>query len=551
MKNEKTVKWTAISGMTVVGIMVGLILAGAWDAIPSGHASSLALKALEDPATARVEAPAVIFEAVPARLEKSSPVEETGVQQRNLPSLRQAAAQVRPAVVSIEVESYREGIAMREPSIPENFWRSIPDDMREYFRFESPEQGEGQPERQRVQGEGSGFLFSRDGYIITNNHVVGGASRVTVILPDRRRYEAQIVGTDEITDVAVIKIDADEDLPTVPLGNSDDLEIGDWVLAVGNPLQFDYTVTAGIISAKGRSLDLGPRDSRGVRLGIQDYIQTDAAINQGNSGGPLVDLNGRVVGINTAIASSTGLYAGYGFAIPINLARSVVRDLIEFGQVKRSWLGVLFQIVDAPIARSRSLSDNPPIGAWVTEVTPGGSADEAGVRQDDIILEIGDVTIQNNGQLQTIISTAKPGTEMDMLIYRGGNSRREGRRINLTVTLQERPAEAEQPEPRSEEEKADKLGLEVTELTRDQARELDFDGEGVLIELVERYSPAYDAFIRQGFIVVELDGEPVEDVKGYGKILDELRSGDYVMIRLYIPGAPEGSRYSTRPLRVR
>jgi len=548
MKHRVLRRWIPLSGIMGIGILVGLIVAGVWEATPAGLASDLVLEALRDPRTV-VAAPAsnVITEepAVEAYTGRSG-VE--GARQAGLPSLREVAAAVRPAVVSVQVVVWREG----QTSGFRYLMPNIPEEWREFFpRFNIPEEEELQPRRERVRGEGSGFIFSKDGYIITNNHVIDGATEVIVVLPDKRRYEADIVGADVVTDVAVIKIEAEEDLPTIPLGDSDDLEIGDWVLAIGNPLEFDYTVTAGIVSAKGRSLRIGPVDERGASTSIQDFIQTDAAINRGNSGGPLVDLSSRVVGINTAIASTTGLYAGYGFAIPINLARTVARDLIEYGKVKRSWLGILFRVIDATDARARSLPDNPPIGALITGVTPGGSADDAGIESDDIILEVDGVQIDNSGKLQTLISTKRPGSKVEMLVYRGGSSRREGSKRTVTVTLQERPEDTTRPARERRERESDKLGLEVAGLERDQAREIEFDGDGVLVVNVEIYGPAADAGIVRGSVIVEVDGEPVSNVRRYERVLDELESGSYVMIRLYDHRLAEGSRYLTVTVHVR
>jgi len=353
--------------------------------------------------------------------------------------------------------------------------------------------------------------------------------------------------------VAVIRIDTDEVLPTVELGDSDRLEIGDWVLAIGCPLDFDYSVTAGIISAKGRALNIGPVEGN-VQQGIQDYIQTDAAINRGNSGGPLVDLSGRVVGINTAIASETGLYAGYGFAVPINLARSVARSIIEYGRVRRSWLGIQFQSqpVDADMAAARRLPYNPPIGVLVTTVTPGGPADEGGLEVDDILLKIDGEPIDTGGELQTLVSTKPPGTRISVAIYRGGNSRRSGQERTLTITLRERPEDTSQPQVEEETAGSDRLGLQVTALDRDTARGLDFTGRGLLVEGVEQYGPTWDAGLTGGgFILLEVDGEAVPDLRVYERILSELESGAYVMIKAWVPDGTGGGLEVTRSVRVR
>lgn len=533
---RKTIRnWAVLTTVLAAGIFAGLILAGSWNTTPAGYATEQALEALADPSPAMHQAS---YDAVAG---EGRDADMAVLQQQGLPSLRESASMVRPAVVSIEVKSVREVEQMNPMNIPEEF--------RQYFRFDIPEN----PGPQIREGEGSGFIFSADGFIITNYHVVEGAIDIAVILPDKRRYTAEIVGTDELTDVAVIKIETDEELPTVQLGDSDHLEIGDWVLAVGNPLQLDYSVTAGIVSAKGRSFDLGPRDERNVGLAIQDYIQTDAVINRGNSGGPLVDLRGRVVGINTLIASSTGYYAGYGFAVPINLARSVARDLIEYGKVRRSWLGVAFRIIGATDARARSLPDNPPVGALISDVTPGGSADEAGIRPDDIILEIDGVPIDNSGKLQTLVSMKEPGSSVEMVVYRGGSSRREGRKLDLTVTLQERPEDASSAATERVEQKTDKLGLEVSDLSREEAREIGLRDGGVRIDSVEDYGPAYDARLGAGLVIAELDGEAVRDVEGYNRILSELNSGDYIMMKVYVPPSRQGATgtYQSVTVKVR
>ena len=537
-----------------MGIFIGLVVAGVWDSTqPTTIASDMALDALSEPGdvvvtpTSNTPASSTAVETALAE----EPVNAGGadtIQQGSLPSMRGTAAAVRPAVVSVQVVSWREvsSRSFRLPIPPD----MIPEEFRD--RFQAPDdENHREGERTPVRSEGSGFIFSEDGYIITNNHVVAGATEVVVVLPDKRRFEAQIIGTDVITDVAVIKI-VEENLPTIPLGNSDTLEIGDWVLAVGNPLSFDFTVTAGIVSAKGRSLDLGLRDERGASIAIQDFIQTDAAINRGNSGGPLVDMSGRVVGINSAIASSTGLYNGYGFAIPINLARTVARDLIEYGRVKRSWLGILFREVDAAIASARSLPDDLPTGALVADVTAGGSADEGGMRANDIILEIDGESIDNSGQLQTLVSTKKPGTTLDMLIYRGGTSRREGRKRTLTITLQERPADTSRPTQQLVEEESDRLGLNVTELTRSAASEFDYDGEGVLVESIDRYGPARDAgFNRGGFILIGIDGENVDSLESYNSIVEALVSGSFVVITTLIPDRQGELQEDSRTVGVR
>jgi serine protease Do len=560
MKKSAVTRWTIVVAVLVIGIATGLSIDRTGTGRSSDHSSEIALRALEPP-VAIVPASTVETVTEPA-VESVGSDEGLAVQRQGLPSLREAAARVRPGVVSVQVTGIREAVSsgFQMPNLPEN----LPDDMREFFRFQVPQDDT----PREVQGEGSGFIFSSDGYIITNNHVVEGATEIVVVMPDKRRYEAELVGTDDKTDVAVIRIDTDEDLHTVELGDSDQLQIGDWVLAIGNPLTFDFTVTAGIVSALGRTLGVGPVVD-GVSTSIQNFIQTDAVINRGNSGGPLIDLEGRVVGINTAIASNTGFYEGYGFAIPINLARTVARDLIEYGRVRRSWLGLTFNIIEAPDAQARSLPANPPIGALIRSVTPGGSADEAGVRPDDIILEIDGVPIDNSGKLQTLVSTKTPGTVIEMVVYRGGTSRREGRRLTLELTLQERPPDevvaetgrtgrSREPEQQQEEvapaREPDRLGVTVSELERDTAREIGYDGRGVWVTSVERYGPAWDGgltILGGGVVIVEVDGDEVRNVREYEQVLGELTSGAFIRVRFWIPGQPAGQEDVTFTIQVR
>jgi serine protease Do len=545
MKGTTMKRWSALSGVLGLGIMVGLVIAGSWNVTPSGLAESRSAVERPAPTTGAEEILAAQEAAsvadLPVELQRPPTISER-TRQEGLPSLREVAMQVRPAVVSVEVTRWVQGQFHNMNFDPED----LPEGMREFFRFE--QQPEEDLEPRQAQGEGSGFIFSREGYILTNNHVVENAVDVVVVLPDKRRFKAEVVGRDEITDVAVIKIDTNERLPIVDLGDSDSVGVGDWVLALGNPLQFDFTVTAGIVGAKGRgNLNIGPVEGN-IRQMIQDFIQTDAAINRGNSGGPLVDLNGQVVGMNTAIASQTGFSEGYGFAIPIKLVRSVAEDLIRHGEVKRAWLGITFNEITSQYAKAVSLPDNPPHGAVVQTIVSGGPAGRAGIEREDIILEIDGVSIENSGQLQTLVSLKKPNTRMSVVVYRGGNSRKEGERIELTVRLRERPAlertEAAEPEFKLE----DKLGLKLSELTGQLRQQNDYDGEGLYVEGLEAYGPVYRAnpnLARGGWILAQVDGEPVPDVDAYQRIVRRLRDGDAVLIRMYVRGAPPDQQFTT------
>src|SRR5256886_75681 len=282
------------------------------------------------------------------------------------------------------------------------------------------------------QGSGSGFIVSTDGHILTNNHVVAGADKVTVKLYDKREFTAKVIGTDANTDVAVIKIDA-HNLPAVQYGNSDSARVGEWVLAIGNPLEFNFTVTAGIVSAKGRVL-YGLQQSR---YSIQDFIQTDAAINPGNSGGPLVDIRGQVIGINAAIASETGYYAGYGFAIPINLARTVMDQLVKTGHVERAVMGI--GILDADENDAAAVGLKQITGVVVKSYTDDDSpAKKAGIQLGDVIVALDGQPIDNTPQLQQKVAFKNPGESVEITVLRQG-----GERKTLTVRLARAPSEAD------------------------------------------------------------------------------------------------------------
>jgi Do/DeqQ family serine protease len=313
----------------------------------------------------------------------------------------QAAETIMPAVVNVT-------------SITEFKARS--DAERRYMElFGSPE-----PD----QSTGSGVIISNKGYIVTNNHVIKGATQVEVTLYDKRKYKATIVGTDPSTDLAVLKINA-EQLPTVEFANSDEAKIGEWVLAVGNPFDLNFTVTAGIISAKGRNINILGRQQRS----IESFIQTDAAVNPGNSGGALVNSDGQLLGINTAIATPTGTYAGYSFAVPINLVKKVVSDLMEFGEVKRGYLGVVIQDMNSDIAKKENLSITQ--GVFVNELVDDGAAKKAGMQIGDVILKVNGIATKSVPELQEQIGSRNPGDEVTLTVYRNGQQK------NLNIKLKE------------------------------------------------------------------------------------------------------------------
>ncbi len=362
---------------------------------------------------------------------------------------------------------------------------------------------------------GSGFVFDEQGYIITNAHVVEDATKIVVRLHDEREIEAKIIGSDAKTDIAVIRIEGAENLVPVSLGDSESLKVGEWVLAIGNPFGLDHTLTAGIVSAKGR------RISR--RNPYDDFIQTDAAINPGNSGGPLVNLAGQVIGINSAIFSSGGGNIGIGFAIPINMAREIVPQLKADGHVTRGWLGVKIQPVDADIAASLGLSE--PKGALVAEVFQDSPASKAGVQVGDVITSFDDTEVAKSADLPALVASTPIGKEVPLVVMRGGD------RITMQVEIAKLEEEAEASKP----VRAAALGLTVQDLTPDIAEQLGLekDAKGVVVTSVLKASPAMQAGLEPGDLIVSVANKPVENAEQFRTMLEQAtpERGLLVLIR--------------------
>ena len=318
-----------------------------------------------------------------------------------------AAAAVTPAVVHVMTEYAAPSVDRRQQQM-DPFLRQFFGDQQEQFHGQQPQGG--------GQGSGSGVIIAANGYIVTNNHVIDKASKIEVVLDDKRKFEAELVGADPNTDLAVLKVKADN-LPFIKYGNSDDVKVGQWVLAVGNPFNLNSTVTAGIISAKGRNIDILRRKDN---MGIESFIQTDAVVNPGNSGGALVNLNGDLIGINSAIASHTGSYEGYSFAIPSSLASKVVDDLLKYKVVQRALLGVQIQEVDAKLAFEKKL--NTLSGVYVQGLTASGAAAQAGLKKDDIITQINGVAVNTSSQLQEQVARFRPGDKIKVSYLRGGTA---------------------------------------------------------------------------------------------------------------------------------
>jgi serine protease Do len=425
-------------------------------------------------------------------------------------AFRRAAERAMPGVVRVEVEV--EGRSPFQGTPLEDFFRGGP-------RGSVPR-----------TGHGSGFIFRPDGYILTNNHVVEGARRVTVVLQDKREFEARVVGRDPNTDVAVLKIDA-QGLPVVPLGDSDPVAVGDWVVALGYPLELGATVTAGIVSAKGRSLGI-----IGRREGLEHFIQTDAAINPGNSGGPLVDLNGRAIGINSAIRSNTGYYSGYGFAIPINLAKRVADDLIRYGAVRRPKLGV--QVSDVTSADAEVYRLERPMGAEVVGIEAGSAAERAGIQLGDVIVGVDGKPIEDSGELTELLARRQPGEKVTLDVVR------YGKRLRISAELGTFEPAVKASEDTSSERDGGlaRLGFQVRDLTPELARRLDLEGveRGVVIVDVEELGPAGRAGLRPGMVIESVNGREVQTVRDLERAARELRPGQAVSLVVRRP--EDGSR---------
>ena len=447
-----------------------------------------------------------------------------------LPSFVEVADAVKPAVVFIRSEQ-----RVRTQAQPR--LRDVPPEMQDFFRqFQMPQQP-----RYR-EGSGSGFIVSRDGYILTNNHVVAEADRVRVKLLDNREFDARVVGRDPNTDVAVIRIEA-RNLPVVALGNSDAARVGEWVLAVGNPLGFQFTVTAGIISAKGRRLDgLVDPDQPQAQYTIQDFIQTDAAINPGNSGGPLVNVRGEVVGVNSAIASQTGLYSGYGFAIPINLARRVMDDIIATGRVERAVLGVGIREITPEDAEYVGLGEIR--GVVVNDYTGKNSpARAAGVQPGDVIVALNDSAIDHVAQLQQMVGFRRPGEVVRVAVVRRGAERH-----TYNVRLVAAPSDSEQVASRdaadstAPAETSGRLGLAVEAPSPEFLRRarLTEEQRGVVVADVEEGGPSWRRVFgpNEGGpeLIVAVNDVRVRSREEFQLAARAIRPGEVVQLRVYNVG---------------
>ncbi len=429
------------------------------------------------------------------------------VLQKASKAFSEIAKQAMPAVVFIKVEKN-----VKIETAPFDFFGDDPF-FKHFFGpfFPFPRQ----PKKFKQRGLGSGFIISHNGYILTNNHVVQKADKVTVRLHDGREFKAKIVGTDPNTDVALIKIDADN-LPVLPLGDSDKLEVGEWVMAIGNPFGLSYTLTVGVVSAKGRS-NVGITD-------YEDFIQTDAAINPGNSGGPLINIRGEAVGINTAIFTRSGGYMGIGFAIPINMVKTIERQLIEKGEVTRGYLGVMIQNLTPDLKESFGIKENE--GVLISDVIEGSPAEKAGLKRGDIVIQFNGKKVKEVSEFRNMVALTPPGTKAKIVV------KRDGKRLEFRVVLGNLRKATLAAASKSEILK--KLGFSVQNLTRELAQQFGYTKKkGVLVDKVIPGSPAYQAGLEPGMLILEVNRVPVRNTKEFFKALNRSRKSGKALFLLY------------------
>ena len=453
-----------------------------------------------------------ILTAETGGVSKPAPAQAIGHATALSEAFRNASDMVLPAVVSIQNETQpklvkRELRAPRggRPSLPDGFPKEFGemDPLLKRFFEQMPDGGQFEMPDSPRQSSGSGVIIDKAGVILTNNHVVAGEGKITVRLHDGREFVATEVKTDPNTDIAIVKIKADKPLPAATLGNSDAMQIGDWVLALGQPFGLTDTVTAGIVSAKGRDISITKH---------AEFIQTDAAINPGNSGGPLVNLQGEVIGINTAISSSSGGFQGVGFAVPVNVAKWVSSQLLKDGKVHRAYVGIGIQPLNQELAEQ--LGAGASEGAVITEVQPNSPAAEAGLQSQDVVVEYGGTVVHSPGQLSALAGRSEIGSKQPVVVVR------DGKRLTLHVTVKEQPkgygdvtaSLDEKPAP-AESAKFDQFGLEVAPLTADVAKELNLkSADGVVITGVEEGSPAANVGLETSMVIAQVGKQPVHSV---------------------------------------
>lgn len=485
MYTTKSFRWMLGLALLLIGVMTGIILTANMDWIYKGNASSIA------DGRARLE-------------EKMAGIREFSE------GFSAVAEYVTPSVVTVETEKKVFVNTMSPFSSPFDDFFGGDDMFRRFF---------GQPrtqprQEQKLQGLGSGVIVTDDGYVLTNNHVVEKADKVTVTLSTGKAYEAKIVGADSRTDLAVLKID-DRGLPAVKISNSDQIKVGQWAIAIGNPFSknLSQTVTAGIVSGIARS-------SVGLDTDV-DFLQTDAAINPGNSGGALVNMNGELLGINTAILSKSGGYEGIGFAIPANTARSVMDQIIKTGKVVRGYVGIAMQDVDEEMAKALKLKSAK--GAVITDVVKDSPAEKANLKQGDVIIEVDGKAVDGGSGIRKAVVRKAPGSAVQLKIIR------EGTEKEVTVTLAEAPDEQTVVKEEASAKKSSELvGIRVAGITSDLANKYGFsaDEKGVVVTEVDQAGPAYRAGLRDGDVIKRIGKKEVRNLKDYSEGIASVNKGD-------------------------
>jgi len=418
------------------------------------------------------------------------------------PDFTDAAKKATPAVVHIKAKVQPDQKQRKQYNkdfgVPGPFKHFFDDDFRDQYRGQ----------RQPKQSSGSGVLMTSNGYIITNNHVVENANDIKVITHDDRQFQGSIVGSDKLTDLALLKIEADG-MPTIELGKAQNVEVGQWVLAVGNPFNLSSTVTAGIVSAKARNINIFEDQAA-----IESFIQTDAAVNPGNSGGALVNTEGKLVGINTAIATPTGTYAGYAFAIPVNIVKKVMKDLRQFGKVKRGYLGVSISDLNGKLAEKFGVERTS--GVVVRNVQQNSAAKEAGLKEDDVIIRIDKRKVDNTSELQEAISLKSPGEDVAITYIRKGGKRT----TTATLKAKEEMTQAKEKQSAILEEP----GMEVKELT---AKEKEKFGVRYGLQVIELFQGPLkrQTNMKEGFIIMSVDGEPIDSIRDFTAMLSRKQGG--------------------------
>ena len=431
-----------------------------------------------------------------------------------LPDFREIVREKSPAVVKIIVEQHS-----AQGGGPLSGQGQIPEELRRFFEFRGAP-----PHGQERMGLGSGFIISRDGYILTNNHVVESADSVLVRMSDRREFSAEIIGTDPRSDLALLRIDA-TGLPLVKLAGKDDLEVGEWVLAIGSPFGLDYSVSAGIVSAKGRSLPTERNEN------YVPFIQTDVAINPGNSGGPLFNLDGEVVGVNSQIFTRSGGSIGLSFAVPASVARNVVEQLKENGRVTRGWLGVTIQDVNKNLAESFGLKR--PGGALVAEVSPDGPADRAGLQSGDIIVTFDGKDIPTSGSLPHVVGLVTPDTVVEVEIIRNKDHQKKKVKVGGLDADESYSLSA----GKLDGNRGGRLGMDVEALPAESLKRFGING-GVVVRSVSPGSVAAEAGIRAGDVITLIDTTPIKSTEAFARAVDALKGGSSVPLRLIRQGSP-------------